>query len=703
MDTRSKSINSFSHSIIMKVIVFIVVILCFTGAIREFFYIAILNDGDIRLAFEDDYYQSRSYIRESEELIGSLSRLFNEYKNEEHILNGGTISENELRMEEERLYEDFRIRSRSFDPELSETQNYEKFKEEYAAKLSQARDILIKNDLREYHAAMQDLQRFNEPLFYASDGVNEWSNTSKRERSQFTSYPSYMIFENYKSELSPKQLNDSEYMYWIKEQAASLDSEKPVVYLAFSESFLKQQMKDWQDDKAAATNSLYRLMGYSAGLLLSFFYLLAVIGRRSFQDEKVHLNTIDKLYNDVNLVVCLVLITLWFESLDGFGADHIEKVLVPITIPIAIVGLILVLSLVRHLKNRTLLKHSLIYRILHLLFSFLKAVFSFIKAVYDNGSLAVKTVLIVVGYPVLIALTFFMFPVTIGFAAWFAFKRVKAFKAIQEGVEKIKGGDLQHNIGIEGKGEFSRLAANINSISDGLKNAVDNELKSERLKTELITNVSHDIRTPLTSIITYVDLLKREQDPAKVEEYVAVLEQKSQRLKVLTDDLFDAAKASSGNIPVSLEPINIASLITQGLGEVSEKIEARELDFKFNQSMEKVYILADGRLMWRAIENLLSNIFKYALNGSRVYIDVEDLGNEILLTFKNISAYELNISADELMERFKRGDESRTSQGSGLGLSIARSLIELQKGRFEIQVDGDLFKALIYMPKDRTI
>lgn len=252
---------------------------------------------------------------------------------------------------------------------------------------------------------------------------------------------------------------------------------------------------------------------------------------------------------------------------------------------------------------------------------------------------------------------------------------------------------------MSGDGEFGRLAANINSITDGLKKAVDSELKSERLKTELITNVSHDIRTPLTSIITYVDLLKKEKNPSKVEEYIEVLDQKSKRLKILTDDLFEAAKASSGNIPVQFERINIVSLIAQGLGEVNAKIEDLDLDIKFNYPEDKVYVTADGKLLWRSIENLLSNIFKYTLKGSRVYIDIEDLGDEILLTFKNISAYELNISADDLMERFTRGDESRLSEGSGLGLSIARSLIEIQKGKFHIQVDGDLFKSLIYMRK----
>ncbi|NLO89060.1 MAG: HAMP domain-containing histidine kinase, partial [Clostridia bacterium] len=375
--------------------------------------------------------------------------------------------------------------------------------------------------------------------------------------------------------------------------------------------------------------------------------------------------------------------------------DRIGRAVVFLTLPAISMGLLLFLSLVKHYKNGTLLKHTLLYRII-------TAIYSAVSKVYASGSVGVKIMLIVIGYPILVALTFYIFPVTIGIAAWLAFKQVKLFNTIKEGVERIKNGDIQHVIPVSGSGELAALAADINSIAEGLKKAVDNELRSERLKTELITNVSHDIRTPLTSIITYVDLLKKEENPLKAKEYIETLDQKSKRLKNLIDDLFEAAKASSGNIPVNIEKIDVVSLITQGLGEVNDKIEATGLDFRLRYPQEKVYVAADGRLLWRSVENLLSNIFKYALKGSRVYIDIEDLGNEVLLTFKNISANELNISADELMERFKRGDESRSSEGSGLGLSIAKSLIDLQKGKFNIQIDGDLFKAMIAMPKYQT-
>ncbi len=203
----------------------------------------------------------------------------------------------------------------------------------------------------------------------------------------------------------------------------------------------------------------------------------------------------------------------------------------------------------------------------------------------------------------------------------------------------------------------------------------------------------------MTSIITYVDLLKQERDQTKIEGYLEIIDQKSQRLKVLTENLFEAAKASSGTIPVNFETIDLVSLITQGLGELDDKIQERKLEFKLSNPNDKVTIKADGKLLWRALENLLSNIFKYALEGSRVYVDILDIGTEVTLTIKNISAYELNISSDELMERFKRGDESRSSQGSGLGLSIAKSLIEIQKGSFNIEIDGDLFKVVIRLIK----
>lgn len=686
MDTRLKK---YSHSIITKIVIFILMIVCLTGVIKVCINVEVLNDGDFGIVFEDDYFHSLSYVRESEKTIGDLTRLIGEYKNEEHILKGGTISEEDLKTEEETLFSEFQSNFRSYNPNLSESENYAKFKVEYADKLAKKKEEMIKNELREFHTILQDLEEHEEPLFYVSDGVNVYTNTVMKEKQQFKTNPSYLIFEEYKREMFPKEIDKNEHLYRITERIDELDPESHVVYVAFTEEFLNLKIKEWKENKVITEKALYWLCPFLIGFILSFVYLVLVIGRKSFTDEEVHLNIVDKIYIDLNLVLTFFLTGLWVTLLEEVDYQNIDVI---ITLLYTAAGFTLILSVVKHIKNRTFFKHTFIYKMIAM---FVK----FIRNVYDTGNVGVKTVLIVIGYPILVALTFFMFPVTIGIAAWFAYKKIKSLNNIKEGVERIKDGDIQHRIDVGGKGEFAKLAANINSITDGLKKAVDSELKSERLKTELITNVSHDIRTPLTSIITYVDLLKQEKNPSKVEEYVEVLDQKSKRLKILTDDLFAAAKASSGNIPVQFERIDIVSLITQGLGEVNDKIEALDIVFKINQPKEKVYIKADGKLLWRSIENLLSNIFKYALQGSRVYIDIEDLGNEIRVTFKNISAYELNISAEELMERFKRGDESRSSQGSGLGLSIAKSLIEIQKGKFTIQVDGDLFKAIIHMPK----
>ncbi|WP_246145483.1 HAMP domain-containing sensor histidine kinase [Bacillus rubiinfantis] len=686
--------KKYSHSITAKLIVFIMMITCFTGAIKAIVDLIVVNDSDAKIIFEDSYFHSMSFVQESEVLVGNLTSLVGTYKNEKHILAGGTISEEELRLIRDGLYSDF-MDSKSYNPNLSEEENRERFNKEYAEKIGKEKEKWIKNDLKEYHYLLRTIKEVKEPLYYAAVGSDVYTNSTDAGKEQFKTYPAYMVFDGYKQEIYPKEIVKNRQLNWITEQISGMNPDTKI-YLAFTDTFLQTKISEWKELKADATKLFNSFLLFSLGCMLTFFYLVMVSGRRFYKDGELHLHAIDRLYVDVNILLCAGLTGVWVglaALLNEAGPAALSKWVVLITIPISAAAFVLILSIVRHMKNRTFFRHTLISLLIH-------GIVVFIRNVYDSGSVGVKTILIVIGYPLLVAATFFMFPITIAAAAWFTLKKVKAFNAIKAGVRRIKAGDITHSIDVDEKGEFAGLAADINSITDGLKKAVESELKSERLKSELITNVSHDIRTPLTSIITYVDLLKRENDPSKVQEYIEVLEQKSKRLKILTDDLFEAAKASSGNIPVHLERIDLVSLLTQGLGEVSESIEESGLEFKLNHSMEKVYIAADGQLFWRSIENVLSNIFKYALKGSRVYIDIEEVGNEVQLTFKNISAYELNISADELMERFKRGDESRASQGSGLGLSIAKSLIENQGGKFMIQIDGDLFKSMIYIPKD---
>ena len=247
--------------------------------------------------------------------------------------------------------------------------------------------------------------------------------------------------------------------------------------------------------------------------------------------------------------------------------------------------------------------------------------------------------------------------------------------------------------------ELKRHAANLNSVQQGIQQAVEEKMKSERLKTQLITNVSHDIKTPLTSIVNNVDLLKKEEMPSDAaREYLAVLDRQSQRLRKLTEDLVEASKASTGNIPVSLAPTDLNVLLSQVCGEYQQRLEKQVLEPVLSLCEPGAAAMADGRLLWRVLDNLMSNICKYAMPGTRVYLTTEREGDTARMVVRNISRYPLNISADELTERFVRGDSSRSTEGSGLGLSIATSLMSLQGGGFRLPIDGDLFKVTLTLP-----
>lgn len=269
-----------------------------------------------------------------------------------------------------------------------------------------------------------------------------------------------------------------------------------------------------------------------------------------------------------------------------------------------------------------------------------------------------------------------------------------------EGVRDLTAGNGETSIPTKNLFRSTRqLAEAINDLGKGFHNALQEQMKSERMKTDLITNVSHDLKTPLTSIINYVDLMKRERiENPKAQEYLTILDQKSQRLKQLTEDLVEASRASSGNVTLNMEKIDLREILMQTSGEFEERFSARGLILVAAYPKHPLYVMADGRRLWRIIENLYRNVEKYAMPHTRVYLNVESDGRIASLSMKNISEQPLNISAEELMERFVRGDESRSTEGSGLGLSIARDLTELQNGTFNIYLDGDLFKVTVTFP-----
>lgn len=357
------------------------------------------------------------------------------------------------------------------------------------------------------------------------------------------------------------------------------------------------------------------------------------------------------------------------------------------------------LSLVRRIKAGTLWKNSLSRSLIR----FSKRAFASLHAVWKAA--AVFTVFVLVHWLALLSNgnEYAVALMLAGELAIFIYmvRQAAGRQKIDMGVDKIAGGEVDYKIPLDGMGEEQRsIAEKINSIGQGLDAALEESIKSERLKTDLITNVSHDIKTPLTSIINYVNLLKQEKfDDPKIIRYLDILDEKSQRLKTLTEDVVEASKLSSGNITLEFMNINLVEIIQQTSGEFEEKFTANGLTEVMSLPEHEVIIRADGRRLWRVLANIYNNAAKYAMKGTRVYADLYTIGDAAVFSLKNISDQPLNISADELTERFIRGDISRGTEGSGLGLSIAKTLTQMQGGNFELYLDGDLFRVTLTFPQ----
>ncbi len=430
-------------------------------------------------------------------------------------------------------------------------------------------------------------------------------------------------------------------------------------------------------------------------------------------DDQIHLMWFDKIYTEIALaimfcvfflfVIAVILFVGW--TMDGRSVGDIVTSGV-LAIPAYMAAMFCVYSLARRGKTHNFISQSLIFKLFH----------GFYKVIYQgmiNNNLMRKYISVILGLGIadfiLMMLAFwgnsffFFIVVTVIYCCEFIYvgRKLMAIQDIAKGASEIASGHLEYKIDTKdmGSGVFLEFANNINNIGQGLNRAVDESVKSERMKADLITNVSHDIKTPLTSIINYVDLLKRLNITHEPErEYIDILDSKSQRLKMLIEDLVEASRASSGNITLECDTIDFNELVMQVAGTYVEKYSQRQLTLVTRSHQEPILIWADGRRMYRVLDNLFNNAFKYAMTGSRVYVDLYEDEDSACFIMKNISQEPLNITADELTQRFVRGDASRTTEGSGLGLSIAESLVQLHGGTFKIYLDGDLFKATIVMP-----
>lgn len=451
--------------------------------------------------------------------------------------------------------------------------------------------------------------------------------------------------------------------------------------------------------------------------LIGMVWLTVTAGRRP-EDEEIHLNGFDRWYTEI---AAGTVIGIWLAGTiisgtlianSSLGYSHVVVTVIVICL---ICGtytmawfLIGYLSLVRRIKAGTLWKNSLIRKVLKWIGKCSGKLADFARAFSRNTAEKIKVLLVggaflflqflIIGCVFSGAGVFLLALMAVDVAVMiFAIRKADGQDRIMDGLKKISDGELQYKIKTDTlTGKQKVMAEYINNIGGGLDAAVENSLKKERMQTELITNVSHDLKTPLTSIINYVDLMKRENptDP-KIQEYLRILDEKSQRLKVLTEDVVEASKASTGNIKLEMNDIDFVEMVQQVIGEFEEKFQEKNLTMMVHFTDEPSIIYADGQRMWRVLENVFGNVVKYAMEGTRVYAEISNRNKKVTFSLKNISAQPLNISADELTERFIRGDVARNTEGSGLGLSIAKSLTELQGGEFKLYLDGDLFKVMI--------
>ncbi|MCI9680838.1 MAG: HAMP domain-containing histidine kinase [Lachnospiraceae bacterium] len=523
------------------------------------------------------------------------------------------------------------------------------------------------------------------------------------------SHGDYLIFNSsdMSYEMNQMPVSLSEISSYLKEFPMSVEGNYTLA-IAIDPSYvasdnLQMYKRQYEEIQPISRMSVYGVILGGILYLLTLIYLTLAAGRGTEEEDRsIGLTRFDRIRTEGAALLLLLptwLITfagtLMHNRVNGLGEAGVFGGV--ITFLLNFLFLCGYLSLVRRIKTRTLWKNSVLYAVLKHFYRMVGRWKVTTKVMLSYGMfLLVNMLLFFFGSLGIMLLVIFDFA-----AGLILLQQARQRKQILEGIRKISEGDLNYQIPIEKlSGDSLLLAEAVNHIGEGLSTAVEQSVKDERLKTDLITNVSHDIKTPLTSIINYVDLLKREDIPnERARNYIAILEDKSQRLKHLTDDLVEASKISSGNVKLELVRINFQELINQTNGEFSEKFEERELQLVVNMPREPVIIEADGRRLWRIIENLYGNVAKYAMPGTRVYVELTVVGHMVRFHIKNISEQPLNIDAGELTERFIRGDVARSTEGSGLGLSITKTLTELQKGSFDIYLDGDLFKVTIIFPE----
>ena len=453
--------------------------------------------------------------------------------------------------------------------------------------------------------------------------------------------------------------------------------------------------------------------GFIAGItaLACFVFLICSAAHRSGTEDCVLLRQ-DKMPYDLYLPSAILLGTGLCAMLVECVAYELNtvKAVAAALIMACLAGVFMALCMTTaaRIKTGTLFKNTLIYRLCTGVGMGASSMLSSISGAWRfslafAGYLLVNAVLSYIFFTRGGFIAFLLLLAINGGALYLLLNMIRQMRTLSAAGQAMANGDLSYCVDTSGmKREFREHGENLNSIGRGMAIAVNERMKSERFKTELITNVSHDLKTPLTSIVTYIDLLQKEDiQDEKAKEYIDTIARQSKKLKKLTEDLIDASKASSGALNVNMERVNISELLRQSSAEYGERMEAVNITPVVNMPEEDIYVRADGRLLWRVVENLLQNICRHGMPGTRAYLEARTENGRAVVSFKNISQQQLNIPVEELLERFVQGDESRSRGGSGLGLNIAESLTELMKGKLKLSLDGDLFKVELWFDEDK--
>lgn len=638
MDTKLKNTSKLMLFLLMVAILATAVVSVFSMAELE------IPPGDALTS--DSYLESGVALSRFRDEIYNLSTLGTTYISEENVRSGDWIKLDfyDLHYTQRQVYEQFNGQydgERLVDDFRDDPLVMAAFIEKYPVLVEDIINHKIVSQMIHYQEAIDQLAVPGLKYYFHNDKVT-FENTDM-DRHAFKQMPMYFVFDQKGMASSVRTIN-----LYLNDK---LMLERDKLYIGFTEEYLQAQGKIWQDQRTDMQLYLLCFVLSSVAAILLFYILASQCHKLKW--------VIADWYLEIILALAGTLIGL-STTLVAFSSVY------P---PLWVVWTYaILLSLFVTYGLLQVIKHWQLYRLRK---NFVYTFFSWILR-------GISRIITVMPFAVR------MLP---------NHRNAVDFKRAHQMLNAIEAGNMAITVSPESEGLYGQLIHRINKVRDGLEQAVYNELKSERMKSELISNVSHDIRTPMTSIVTYLDLLQKTDSPEERDQYLAVLNKKVGRLNLLIDDLFDAAKIASGDITMDLETVDLKQVIHQVLGEHGDQLAAKELHVL--ETIDNLYVQADRKSIWRVVDNLIINIIKYSLPGSRVYIDGE-LQDEIQqVVFRNISEHPLNISAEELKLRFKRGDASRTTEGSGLGLAIAEDLMSLQNGQLKLSIDGDLFKVVL--------